>query len=201
MLITCITIIHLDFILKFSHHGCFEWLQLVKATDPVASSHRQPGRTSHVPSLVVEGQPGTGQSLAKTACRQTLCPLCCCLHAHPILGRRKGSLCDWQQESHESTGRRPKQKADFLCLNLLQQEVQKGLWKWFIMGGMLKWNPSGLRCFRWEEVDIFFNLFAQVAGGMPNPGENRDLFYRSLELPWWALMWLSDFSTFCWNSP
>lgn len=40
---------------------------------------------------------------------------------------------------------------------------------------MLLWEGG-----RWT----FIFLFAQVAGDMPNPGENKDIFCRLLELKW-----------------
>lgn len=44
---------------------------------------------------------------------------------------------------------------------------------------------------------LYFS-FAKVGGGMPNPGENVDLFYRSLELKQFALIQWLDFTSFCW---
>lgn len=88
--LSCITIIHLDFIPVFSHHAHFQRLQKIKVVGRPASSHRHPRRVTLVPSPVARGRPGMGGRLAKTNCRQMLHPPCCCLPAHPIPWQEKG---------------------------------------------------------------------------------------------------------------
>lgn len=132
-----------------------------------------------VPSPVAKEQPRTGGLLARTNCRKTLCPPCCCLPAYPIPWQEKGLPVQLTARIPQIHWEEAQTKSRFPVLKTASAGGTEGSVKTVHNGGYAEMKSKWITLLWVGGGDICGFLFAQVAGGMPNPGENRDLFYRS----------------------